>query len=689
MGYVKLFAAILVVLAVGAEGRYRIGLGRYDVTGPSVEIAFMGYGSMTQRGIGIHTRQYARAFIIEDETANRVVFVNADISAFSDAMRREIIRLLRLRFGDLYTTANVMFAPTHTHAGPGGYHQLVLYDITCLGFIEETFNPIVFGVREAITRAHNAMQDGRAFYSEVPIEDFGINRSPAAYYANPEHERRQYEEDIDRNLQQIKFVNARNETVGAFHWVATHAVSMNNTNYLISIDNLGYASYLLEQEYNPGNLVGTGTFVGAFSTSNSGDISPNILGPRCYRNGGECDTVTSQCPADDVCKGEGPGETDKENTKIIGSNIYKAASIGLKNAPQRELTGSVGFMHQFVEMSRQTGQWFNNATGRYETFRGCLPAMGTSFAAGTTDGPGAYSFFEQGDTSGNPFWQLVGNSLRPPNRDDRECHAPKPILLMTGRMSWPYLWQPLIVPTQLFKIGGAVILGVPSEMTTMAGRRLRRTIQDLGRELGEELVVLPTGMANTYSSYVVTFEEYQVQRYEGGSATYGPHTLTIYQQQYARLFSALQAKQSLPPGPTPRDESRDQLTFLTPVVMDTGRFGRVLVEPRTIYSRRQVVFVTFVAANPRNDLRTESSYFFVDQLQPNGQFRTIATDANWETKFIWRRTSTLLGQSEIDFYWTIPDNAESGTYRIRHFGASRGILGIRPYDGSSRTFVIN
>lgn len=57
---------------------------------------------------------------------------------------------------------------------------------------------------------------------------------------------------------------------------------MNNTNYLISIDNLGYASYLLEQEFNPGQLVGTGAFVGAFSTSNSADISPNILGPRCF-----------------------------------------------------------------------------------------------------------------------------------------------------------------------------------------------------------------------------------------------------------------------------------------------------------------------------------------------------------------------------------------------------------------------
>lgn len=45
---------------------------------------------MAQEGIGIHTRQYARAFIIQDGSGNRAVFVNADISAFSHAMKRDV-----------------------------------------------------------------------------------------------------------------------------------------------------------------------------------------------------------------------------------------------------------------------------------------------------------------------------------------------------------------------------------------------------------------------------------------------------------------------------------------------------------------------------------------------------------------------------------------------------------------------
>lgn len=96
-----------------------------------------------------------------------------------------------------------------------------------MGFVSETYDPIIAGVTEAIARAHNSMVSGRAFYSEIPMKDFGVNRSPASYLANPAAERELYEENVDRNLQQIRFVNAQNEVVGAFHWVASNK-SLNN-----------------------------------------------------------------------------------------------------------------------------------------------------------------------------------------------------------------------------------------------------------------------------------------------------------------------------------------------------------------------------------------------------------------------------------------------------------------------------
>lgn len=39
-----------------------------------------------------------------------------------------------------------------------------------------------------------------------------------------------------------------------------------------------------------------GPFVAAFASSNLGDVSPNILGPRCANTGESCDNANSTCP---------------------------------------------------------------------------------------------------------------------------------------------------------------------------------------------------------------------------------------------------------------------------------------------------------------------------------------------------------------------------------------------------------
>ena len=47
---------------------------------------------------------------------------------------------------------------------------------------------------------------------------------------------------------------------------------------------------------------------------------------------------------------------------------------------------------------------------------------------------------------------------------------------------------------------------------------------------GEDVHLVVAGLTNTYSSYVTTYEEYGVQRYEGASTIFGPHTLDAYIQ---------------------------------------------------------------------------------------------------------------------------------------------------------------
>ena len=65
----------------------------------------------------------------------------------------------------------------------------------------------------------------------------------------------------------------------------------------------------------------------------------------------------------------------------------------------------------------------------------------------------------------------------------------------------------------------------------MAGRRLRAAIQStVEHAWGSDLHIIISGMTNSYSSYITTYEEYQIQRYEGASTIFGPHSLEAYIQ---------------------------------------------------------------------------------------------------------------------------------------------------------------
>jgi neutral ceramidase len=55
---------------------------------------------------------------------------------------------LQAEFGDLYSADNVAITATHTHASPGGVLGHMLYHITSLGFVRQSFDAMVDGIVE-------------------------------------------------------------------------------------------------------------------------------------------------------------------------------------------------------------------------------------------------------------------------------------------------------------------------------------------------------------------------------------------------------------------------------------------------------------------------------------------------------------------------------------------------------------
>ncbi|TPX46236.1 ceramidase [Synchytrium endobioticum] len=680
---------------------YSIGLGKYDCTGPVGGVPMMGYAQTNQTTHGIHQRLYARAFIIHDTvTDKRLALVNMDVAMLGAGVKRYALLKLRDLYGDLYTDENLLLLGTHSHSGPAGFLQYVLYQITSLGLVEQTFNAMVNAIVGAVARAHASLQPGTISVGFGHVYNASINRSPSAYLNNPHSERAMYESNVDTLMTLLRFDSTSGTPLGLINFFAVHGTSMNNTNELVSGDNKGYAAYLMEKEMAAKNP----HFLAGFMNSNLGDVSPNINGPKCLDTGLPCDLITSTCNGrNELCIARGPGWEigDFESTRIIGERQYLVASH-LFQSTNISVHGSLDFRLKYVDMSSVSLQVDNR------TVTTCKAAMGYSFAAGTTDGVGAFNFV-QGDngTINHPFWNVVKRFVtRNPSQEQKECHYPKPILLDTGEDNSPYAWQPAIVDIQIVKIGNVVVLGVPAEFTTMAGRRctnaIKKTLLRDNVLNAADGIVLLAGPANSYSSYVTTLEEYQTQRYEGASTIFGPHSLSAYISQ----LNALAA--SLVPG-TPIIEKGEPIPDLIPkairlqpgVLYDAVPIGKTFGQVKNDVPDDLKVFpgrgpspikAVFWAGHPRNDLMTEGTYMAVERLQESdGRWVLYRCDNDWDTRFRWYATgATILGWSLATLEWDVGAAVEPGIYRLVYYGFHKqfGSGKITPHQGTSKNFTV-
>lgn len=153
----------------------------------------------------------------------------------------------------------------------------------------------------------------------------------------------------------------------------------------------------------------------------------------------------------------------------------------------------------------------------------------------------------------------------------------------------------------MFRVGQVVILLLPGEFTTMAGRRIKYATENIWHQgiililecreaiktklvasgvLDQDAIVLIAGPANTYGHYITTREEYgydeitclsyirinpcrSVQRYEGGSTLYGPATLEAFVDIYSKLtdYVATSSKSSPSLGTPPPDLTKNPLSL--------------------------------------------------------------------------------------------------------------------------------
>jgi neutral ceramidase len=694
-----------------APSQYLVGAGKADITGPVVELNLMGYANSSQVGTGLRQRLYSRAFIVGNPStpSERFVYMVLDTAMGDTAIRNGVLEGLQALGSEysVYNKNNVAVTGTHQHAGPAAWLNYLLPQITSLGFDKQSYQGIVDGAVLSIKRAHESLTLGTVSAGSGRIADANINRSLYAYLANPEEERSRYTDDVDKTMSMLKLTRASDgKHIGQLNWFPVHGTSLYGNQTIVAADNKGVAAYLFEKEMESSSNAAEG-FVAGFSQANVGDTSPNVLDAWCEDGSNQkCNLSDSTCGgSNQPCHGRGPyfGLNDggaKSCYEIGKRQSDGAMEIFNAESSLTSITGNVRAFHTFVDYSNFT---FTLPNGTL--VRTCPAALGNGFAAGTTDGPGAPDFV-QNDPSGrsSPFWNIVGSAIAPPGPEQIKCQAPKPILLNVGEAKVPYDWTPDIVDIQAFRVGQFIIIVSPGEATTMSGRRWRDAVSNAASSsIVSDPIVVIGGPANSYTHYIATEEEYGIQRYEGASTLYGPHTLNAYINNTLKYLPYLADDLSgiIAPGPTPPDNRNRSISLITGVVYDGAplgkSFGSIVTDVSPSYSIGSLVKATFVGANPRNNLRLEGTFAAIEKSADDGSFTQVRYDRDWELVYEWKRTNGLTGTSEVTITWdtgskwdTNSTAPESGNYRIKYYGDAKSVGGtITPFEGSSGIFSLS
>ena len=114
--------------------------------------------------------------------------------------------------------------------------------------------------------------------------------------------------------------------------------------------------------------------------------------------------------------------------RFLFQRLLKSVKSKLVKKQSHEVKGPVRSRLQWIDMTNRIVTFENGTQSNT-----CSPALGYSFAAGTTDGPGEFDF-TQGANTTNPFWDFVSGLIKDPSPEQEACHAPKPILLDTGEV---------------------------------------------------------------------------------------------------------------------------------------------------------------------------------------------------------------------------------------------------------------
>lgn len=571
---------------------YTAGTGKADITAFVKGVGMLGYGIHYNTMESIETPLTARAVVLIDEkSGHKICYVNCEICFITIAIKKGVLKNLERHYPEFqYDEDNLMLTAQHTHSGPSGYSYYGLYNLSTPGFVMEVYKKIVDGITQAIVNAEQNRQPAKlsiATGTFEPEKEVAYQRSLDAYLLNPEVTQKftfeQRHLAIDREMTLLRIDTPDGKEIASINWFGVHTTSLPNTNHKVCYDNKGYASAFMEEERA---AQGNPAYLGIFAQGTAGDVTPRVKYNPVYpfQRG----------------QWEGKFPNDIESAKYNGQLQYEKANEIAASPQQHAIEGNIDYELLYVNFTDVTADpKFANGNTNAQT---SPAALGVSFFAGTMiDGPGMHPIVAnlirgfsriikhlekfKANFGSEEYKKLIERKYRTHGTKDILIESNTRRILGTKHIdrlpvpgwadpaisTFKYFhkkvgnirkpWTPKILPLQLFIIGDTALAGFPFEITTIAGKRLRDSLQEVLKERGVKRIIL-SPYANGYSGYITTYEEYQAQIYEGGHTVFGEWSLAALQTKFEVLAKQMlkpKAERHVPHDAIPPDFTEEEL----------------------------------------------------------------------------------------------------------------------------------
>jgi len=463
------------------------GAAEADIT-PPPGMPKAGYSSNAHDGNGFRTRLHARVLHLRAGTSSLAI-VQCDLLGGSAVVQHLVADAIAGRTD--VPLAGLMIGATHTHAGPGQFLGTDFYNRFAsnrAGFDPAWTQFLVDQIASAVVHAHDTRVPARVAIGSTPVYGLTRNRSLDPYVHNEnvadtrEEPQRKFVA-INPALHLIRADTAEGDPLAAAVVFSVHGTGISQHTHEYNADVWGYLADELaariERRHGRRPIVGT-------MEATHGDVAPAIR----------------------------PGLAGHLETARIGRGIGARAAVlyeELGAALSADVELACGFRELDLDHERRIA--------RVELPD--RPAVGAALIAGAKENPTPVIHRLPPFRAGTPKpWFRARNP-----------HAQKWVLgtRWLQPLVLPTSGFPRVLPVQVLCIADTTIVGLPFEITVESGRRIAHAVG------GERVIV--SSVANEYSGYVTTPEEYARQYYEGGHTIYGPKTLEFLAAQAARLAS--------------------------------------------------------------------------------------------------------------------------------------------------------